>query len=137
MDSFDHNCPAYQRWLAGDKEQRISAGKAAAIHESAFVRSFVVPEKRNRYLAKLRNQKTRPAFLDRLNHTLHRDLDQRFICGSPSVAVPDGDGLCYVLADEKQFDSRLISASSVSRVLSEAFFGVVVSCSRKARGLQS
>lgn len=105
----------------------MSEDELAVEHETAFIRSFIVPERRDRYLTKLRNQKTRSAFLGRLNHMFHRDVDARFVCNSPSIKVPTGDSLCYVLADEQEFDGRVIPASAVSDMLSDAFFGIIVS----------
>ena len=99
----------------------------AAIHESEFVRSFIVRERRERYLAKLANPKQRAAFLDRLNHQFHRDVDERFVRDSPERKIPTGDELCYLVASEREFDARLVPASNVPDILSSAYFGIIVS----------
>ena len=99
----------------------------AALHESAFVRSFIIRERRDRYIAKLANPKQRAAFLDRLNHQFHRDIDNRFVCESPDRKIPDGDEICYLIASEREFDGRLVAASDVPEILSSAYFGIIVS----------
>jgi hypothetical protein len=47
-------------------------------HEEAFVRSFIVPKKRDRYLRLLGHPKHRAKLLDRLNHNLDLYARQPF-----------------------------------------------------------
>ncbi len=96
-------------------------------HEAAFIRSFIIREKRGRYQLKLATPKKRHAFLDRLNHQFHKDLDSRWVCETPPVTVPIGDYLCYIMASEDEFDGQIISASNISEILSSAYFGIIVS----------
>jgi len=58
---------------------RMEPVSQAMNHESEFVRSFVIRELRERYLAKLASAKHRRGILDRLNHQFLSDLDSRFI----------------------------------------------------------
>lgn len=53
-------------------------------HEEAFIRAFIVPHRRPRWLESLAAAEKRPVFLDRLNHC--RDLDERFITPAPSTS---------------------------------------------------
>jgi hypothetical protein len=113
---------ATARAIMGEDAESLSR-----MHEEAFVASFIVPERRERYLTKLRSKKHRPAFLNRLNHHFHRDLDDRFVVASPnSHRIPDTT-LCYVIADETQFDGQLVTADVAEEMLNSATFGIVVS----------
>lgn len=96
-------------------------------HEAAFISSFIIREKRDRYQLKLATPKKRRAFLDRLNHQFHKDLDSRRVCELPPVTVPSGDYACYILASEDEYDGQIIPASSISEILSSAYFGMIVS----------
>ncbi|TWT49548.1 hypothetical protein Pla22_47450 [Rubripirellula amarantea] len=94
-------------------------------HESGFVRSFLIRERRDRYLSQLQLPKKRGTLLDRLNHRFHRDLDDRHICDSPTL--PPLDTLCYIIASEDKLDGNFVPASDVPDLLASAAFGIVVS----------
>ncbi|TWU50747.1 hypothetical protein Poly51_40400 [Rubripirellula tenax] len=94
-------------------------------HETGFVRSFIIRERRDRYLSQLQLPKKRGSFLDRLNHRFQRDLDDRCICDSPTM--PPLDTVCYIIASEHELDGRFVPASDVSDILASAAFGIVVS----------
>ena len=96
-------------------------------HESAFIRAFIIRERRERYLSQLSRPKKRTKFLDRLNHQFHKDLDSRWISGSQPPAVPAANHLCYIIASEGEYDGRIVPARDVSDILSAASFGIVVS----------
>jgi hypothetical protein len=96
-------------------------------HESAFIRAFIIRERRERYLSQLVLPKKRAKLLDRLNHRFHKDLDSRWISESRPSSVPAANHLCYIIASESEYDGRVVSARDVSEILSAAFFGIVVS----------
>ena len=59
-------------------------------HEAALIDAFVVPSKRERLIALLRNPKRRVKVLDALHH--FGDLDPRFVIGiAPSDQHPTAD----------------------------------------------
>jgi len=95
-------------------------------HETAFFKSFIIPERRARYLTKLSSRKSRRSFLDRLNHQFHKDLDDRFVVHG-TRPWPNDDHRCYILADETQYDGTLVTASEAADAVSSASFGIVVS----------
>ena len=95
-------------------------------HETAFVQSFIMRERRERYLTKLASRKKRRTFLDHLNHQFRRDLDARFIAYGART-WPNNVNQCYILADEVQFDGKLLSSSEAADAVSSACFGIVVS----------
>lgn len=97
------------------------------MHEEAFVASFIVHERRERYLSKLRSKKNRPEFLNRLNHHFLHDLDDRFVVASPSLHNVFDATLCYVIADEVKFDGQLVTPDIADEMLADATFGIVVS----------
>jgi hypothetical protein len=96
-------------------------------HETAFVRSFIVPERRERWLAKLDSPKKRVRFLDRLNHQFRNDLDDRFLMDSYAQSPRKNSPLCYIIADEREYDGKLVSESEAEDILQAANFGIVVS----------
>jgi hypothetical protein len=95
-------------------------------HETAFVQSFINRTRRERYLTKLASRKNRRTFLDRLNHQFHGDLDARYI-SRDALTWPDSLNQCYILADDVQFDGKLLSSSEAADAISSASFGIVVS----------
>lgn len=72
-------------------------------HEEAFIRAFIDPPRRPRWLESLASPGRRPAFLDRLNHC--RDLDERYIHPAPP-------------ASETASHLRSLGAPSTCRVIS-------------------
>jgi hypothetical protein len=96
-------------------------------HETAFVRSFIIRERRERWLSQLVLPKKRGRLLDRLNHRFYKDLDARFVTASIPYVLGHDSNECYVIASEDKYDGRFVSASEVADVLSVAYFGIVVS----------
>jgi len=96
-------------------------------HETAFVRSFIIRERRERWLSQLALPKKRGRLLDRLNHRFHKDLDARFVTASRPQILGHDWKECYIIASEDRFDGRFVSASEVADILSAAYFGIVVS----------
>ena len=105
---------------------RMEPESQALEHESEFVRSFVVPERRERYLSKLASAKHRRAILDRLNHQFLGDLDSRFVVRGKQP-WPTNQDKCYIFADESEYDQRLVTIAEAEEALSAASFGMVVS----------
>ena len=97
-------------------------------HEAAFVRAFIIRERRERYLSQLALPKKRAKLLDRINHRFDKDLDHRWISESQPTSVPIANHSCYIIAAERDYDGRIVSAREVPEILSAAFFGIVVSC---------
>jgi hypothetical protein len=98
----------------------------ATEHETGFVRSFIIPARTDRYLSKLSSSKHRGAFLDRLNHQLLDDLDNRYVSSAPRPWPSEVD-MCYVIADEREYDGQLMSATEAKKIVDAAYFGIVVS----------
>ncbi len=97
------------------------------IHEEQFARSFIVPEKRSRYLELLGSEKGRKKVRAGLYHCL--DVDQRFATLLKSEAQTTinverilrskgSPESCYLISADGDFDGREMS-------LSEALFEVV------------
>ena len=96
-------------------------------HETAFVQSFIIRERRERWLSHLALPKKRGRLLDRLNHRFHKDLDARFVTASRPQIVGQDPKECYIIASEERFDGRFVPATEVADVLSAAYFGIVIS----------
>ncbi len=105
-------------------------------HEIGFVSSFIIPERRERYLSLLGNRKRRGKLLNRLNHS--QDVDQSLArpvqssCDAESLAVlleKLGAGeTCYVIADASDMDGQTMNLREAVWRASVHGFGVVVSC---------
>ena len=105
----------------------MSDDDSALEHQNAFVMAFILSERRDRYLSKLQSGKDRSRFLDRLNHRFLADLDERYIVVRPRLHDPLAATSCYVIADEDQFDGKLVTPAMAQEFLDSATFGIVVS----------
>ncbi|MDC0936734.1 hypothetical protein OAS39_10645 [Pirellulales bacterium] len=99
---------------------------ASKLHESAFIESFIVAARSERYTLKLSSAKHRRSFLDRLNHQLIKDLDDRFV-SSATHLWPDDVEECYLIADDPEYDGRLVSSAVAKDAIKSSYFGIVVS----------
>jgi hypothetical protein len=105
-------------------------------HEISFVSSFIIPERRKRYLSLLGNLKRRGKVLNRLNHA--QDIDWSLArqvppgCAAESLAVlleKMGAGeTCYVIADASDMDGQTLPLREALWRASIHGFGVVLSC---------
>jgi hypothetical protein len=105
-------------------------------HEKAFVSTFIVSERRERYLTLLGNPKRRNKALDRLSGG--RDIDYSLaseaptLCTSESLAVllenMGADPTCYVIADASEMDGQHLPLREALWKTRVHGFGVVVSC---------
>ncbi len=116
----------------------------ARLHEETFVASFLLSQRRERYLSLLQNAKKRPQAVDRLNHKLVEDLDPRFVRSTRSLSLLADDARCYVIACEDALDGTFVPCSQIEGLLRSALFGLVISIlpgnlhpSWQARHLQS
>ena len=107
------------------------------VHEEQFARSFIVPEKRNRYLELLGSEKGRKKLQSELCHC--RDLDQRFarlLISEDQTATSVERILrskgapeeCYLFSAEGHFDGREISLSDALFEVVDSNSGTFISC---------
>ena len=105
-------------------------------HEIGFVSSFIIPERRERYLSLLGNPKRRGKVLNRLNHSHDVDLSRAqqvpngFITESLAALLESlGAGpTCYVIADASDMDGQTLPLREALWRASVHGFGVVLSC---------
>jgi hypothetical protein len=106
-------------------------------HEEQFVRSFVVPTKRERYLTLLKSERGRSKLLDGFNHC--RDLDPRYatLIHSDQQSDPSIESLlqrkgapetCYVMSDNDDIDGREMSLSAALAETVGMGAGTFISC---------
>jgi hypothetical protein len=105
-------------------------------HEIGFVTSFIIPERKARYLSLLSNPKRRGKVLNRLNHS--QDVDLSLAQQMPSGCVAEslavlleklGAGeTCYVIADASDMDGQTMDLGEACWRASVHGFGVVLSC---------
>jgi hypothetical protein len=104
-------------------------------HEEALIKSFIVPERQERYLSLLSSRKGREKFIERLAHDIGGEIDQRFarrIEGDArqveaelkSAGAPE---TCYVLS-EGELDRRVMSLSDALEEIVYGGMGSFVSC---------
>ena len=106
-------------------------------HEEQFARSFIVPEKRSRYLSLLESNRGRGKLLDGLNHC--HDLDSRYASSVPasqqaaqsierllkSKGAPD---VCHVMSSNPDLDNREMSLSEALMETVGMDAGTLISC---------
>ena len=105
----------------------MSDDEVSLEHQHAFVMAFILAARRERYSSQLNSEKKRPRFLDRLNHRLLDDIDDRYIIAKPRFHDPQKAVSCYIIADQTQFDGKLVSPEVAQAFLDSATFGIVVS----------
>jgi len=106
-------------------------------HESAFTKSFVLPDKQSRWLELLSNPRRRAVFLHRLADD--RDLDTRFqvLLTPPQqnaqsvVNILKKKGAperCYVISESSDFDGKeMLLIDAIEEVLGYGM-GSIISC---------
>ena len=107
------------------------------IHEEQFVRSFIVPEKRARYLELLDSKRGRKKLRDGLYHC--SDIDERFAhlvppaeqWAEPVERILKSKGApetCYLLSAEDEFNEREMLLSEALEEVVNSGSGTFVSC---------
>jgi hypothetical protein len=104
-------------------------------HELAFIRSFILTEKRKRYLELLPNRKRRGKALARLNHPLDIDFSLAVQVhdydASSVVALLRSEGAgstCHVIADASEHDGSELSLERAVEIAYVHQFGIILSC---------
>ena len=106
-------------------------------HEAAFVRAFIVSNKRDRYATMLASKKRRRELLDGLNHCA--DIDYSYASPIPggeqkaaqiekilrSHGAPDG---CHVISDNPTWDQKQMLLSEATRLVCGSSTGTVLCC---------
>ncbi len=107
------------------------------VHEEQFAHSFIMPEKRDRYLSMLDSKRGRKKLRDGLYHC--RDLDKRFAHLVPtgeqssdsieqalkSKGAPDK---CYIFSADDEFDGREMPLSEALLWIVGSNSGTFISC---------
>lgn len=108
-------------------------------HETQFAKSFVVREKRERYLELLTNPKKRKKITQRLNH--HHALDLEYVCAT-KLAFGDtlrenlvallqkkgAGGVAHIIADDSKTDGMDLPLEAALEFACIHHFAVIVSC---------
>ncbi len=105
-------------------------------HEESLIRAFVAPHRREQFLRRLANPKTRAKILDQLAH--FQDLDPRFAHQVPpdkrtaaaiyrvlkEKGAPD---TCYVMGNSDLDGREVVLRGALERIV-DASFGDFISC---------
>ena len=106
-------------------------------YEKGIINTFIVKNKRNRYLEFIQKPKTRNKFIDLLYH--FNDLDPEVMVNIPNdqqhannileilkrKGAPDK---CYVVSTDDEIDGRIIILSEVLSYIVGSFGGAIISC---------
>jgi len=106
-------------------------------HESQFVRHFVVPAKRARYLSLLESRRGRNKLRQMLDH--FTDLDMRWAkTVPPNAQTPDqielllkrkgASDLCIIMSSDGSIDGRQVSLSDALQQTIGSGSGTIISC---------
>ena len=104
------------------------------IHEELFVKNFIIPQKRERYLEMLCKEKTRSKILNEFR--VNWDLDKTFmVLMPPNQQLPENiykllkekgaPQSCYVISDNFEIDKKEMS---LNIALENLFGGTFISC---------
>ncbi len=108
------------------------------IHEELFVKNFIVPQKRERYLSMLSSQKMRKKILENLYHL--NDLDERFMIRVPNdkqqtqniyglLKEKKSPDICYFISTDSEIDGKELDLLEVlENKVGECYDGTIVSC---------
>ncbi len=110
--------------------------ESSSQHEEPIVRAFIAPHRREQFLRRLGNPKTRRKILEQLAH--FQDLDPRF-----AHRIPPGDrtsdmvhrllrqkgapNSCYVMGNS-EFDGHEVDLREALEQVCEVSFGDFISC---------
>jgi hypothetical protein len=91
-------------------------------HERAFVVSFMLPKRKERYLGFLSSHKHRSKFIGRMAHKLLDDLDERYVREQEKLskteaeriqhliyAADESGRVCYVVSEQPELDGKEMS----------------------------
>ena len=106
-------------------------------HEEKFVREFVIPKKRERYLSLIGNDKGRKKIVAGFHHI--RDLDGRYAKLIPSnqqsaesiyrlLKQKGAPEMCYIMSDDSSLDQKEMTLREAIFKVEGTNFGTLVSC---------
>jgi hypothetical protein len=107
------------------------------IHEKLFVKNFIIPRKRERYLELLGKEKTRDKILDEFR--IHWDLVEEFMALVPpnqqfpenvykilkSKGAPE---MCYIISNDWDIDGKELPLTEALEKIVKHGSGTFVSC---------
>lgn len=105
--------------------------------EREFIKSFVIPERKSRYLALLESEKGRRKFLNMLDH--FHDLDGRFAIQAPDsfsatveieqmLKKKNSPDECYVISQNREIDGKRLALSLALEEIVGKGDGSILSC---------
>ena len=106
-------------------------------HETALIKAFVLPAKRNRLAEQLRSEKRRPKLLASLDH--FRDLDHRFLVeiapseqnasGIENLLVQRGaPPTCHLISSNRELDGQIFPLNEALWQVIGRGEGTLISC---------
>jgi hypothetical protein len=108
------------------------------MHEELFVKNFIVPQKRDRYLSMLASRKQRKKILENFYHL--NDLDERYMTLVPEneqwainiydlLKAKKSPDICYCISTDDEIDGKEIDLLKVlESKVGECYDGTIISC---------
>ena len=106
-------------------------------HESSFVRQFIIPAKRDRYLSLLQSRKGRRKLLEALNHPKDLDMRRASLVPTNAQTVNQIEALlkskgasdrCYVISSNQDIDgSEMLLRDALEQTVGGGL-GTIISC---------
>jgi hypothetical protein len=116
---------------------RGSKYKIMNVHEEMFARSFITPDKKDRYLSLLGSRKGRKKIVDGLNHHTHLDGRYAHLLPSSQQNLSTIEGLlkqkgapeiCYIMSSDPDIDGKEMPLHEALIIVVASNIGTVVSC---------
>lgn len=107
------------------------------IHEEMLARSFIVPDKKDRYLSLLGSRKGRKKIVDGLNHHTHLDRRYAHLLPAGQQNVPAIEKMlkqkgapetCYIMSSDPDIDGKEMELHEALMIVVDSNIGTVVSC---------
>ena len=109
--------------------------------EEAFVKAFIAPDRKDRWLQFLPSEKNRTKILARLPHTFYEDCDPRFVYDKrnlpPKIAAQVEAALtewrtanpaqmCHIIACSSEQDGTMMRFADTARELPQGFGAIAI-----------
>jgi len=107
-------------------------------HEQAFVKEFISPQRRDRYIGFFSSTKRRSKFRNRIAHALLRDLDARYLFEEDKLVLTTANAVrhllqskqrntrCYVMCEDTALDGQEMTLEEAERQW-DSLCGIIIS----------
>ena len=112
---------------------------SSILHETLFISTFIIKERKTRYLNLLSSKKGRAKFRMQIPHSLTLDLnvkylhkiknsDQNVLFILNKLREYSSPNLCYVMAEHSKYDQKYMQIDDALKALFSCGIGYIISC---------